>query len=161
MDVLETFINVKLPTPDTVKNFQKYLQDLSDEELAEILSVAGYIPDFYAPDGAEETLFSKLVEVLVGEWAKRIGFLESFLQTAKSSVEDVTIKDKEHVIVCDAKSFRLSRSQASPNVKDVIKEGDYRKWLGNHKDREKLGGLITFPSMHDNWSNSDIHHLSD
>ena len=39
------------------------------------------------------------------------------------------LNDK-NIIVSDTKSFRLSRSQSAPNVKDTIKLADYEKWLG-------------------------------
>ena len=53
------------------------------------------------------------------------------------------------MIVCDAKSFRLGRSQAAPNVKDVIKKEAYTTWLMAYNEECRVGGLTTFPSMHD------------
>ena len=100
------------------------------------------------PDSSQETLYSKLIESLVCEWAKRIGFKDSYLQTQKSNKEDVTIQIGNSVIVCDAKSFRLGRSQAAPNVKDIIKKQAYTTWL-NQYNCDKIGGLVTFPSLHD------------
>ena len=72
-------------------------------------------------------------------------------------MEDVTITDSNCVIVCDTKSFRLGRSQAAPNVKDVLKHADIEKWLSAHNSLERLGGLVTFPSQHDWKKGSDFY----
>lgn len=154
-DFLENFISRKVkrwdiaPNTAVVENdFSKVIQKMNDNEFALLVLHTGYIPEFYLPDSSQETLYSKLIESLVCEWAKRIGFSESFLQTQKSNKEDVTIKKGEHIIVCDAKSFRLGRSQAAPNVKDTIKKQAYTTWLGQYTC-QKVGGLVTFPSLHD------------
>lgn len=115
---------------------------------------AGFIPDLYANDSSEETLYSKLVEVLVCEWAERMGFHGEYVKT-KASFEDVTIKINDGAIVCDAKSFRLGRSQKAPNVKDFLKLEDIRKWLARYK--VKIGGLVTYPDTHEWKESSDAY----
>jgi hypothetical protein len=137
-----------------------HLRPLSDPQFAFLLCHAGYIPEEYGHDSSEETAYSKLIEVLVKEWAIRIGFDDSGCPTAKSSTEDVTIKDSDSVIVCDAKSYRLGRSQKAPNVKDALKEGDIAKWLKSYRESglRQLGGLVTFPSQHD-WSKGSDFYL--
>lgn len=135
--------------------FTKKLQrEFSDDQLADLLIYTGYIPDSYDNDSSEETLFSKLVEVLVCEWARRMGFSSRFIKQ-KASYEDVNISIKDRVIVCDAKSFRLGRSQKAPNVKDFLKLEDIRKWLARYDN--KLGGLVTFPCTHEWSSSSDAY----
>ena len=101
-------------------------------------------------------MHTKLTETLIFNWAKLIGFNSSELPTQKSSYEDITISDQKNTIVCDAKSFRLGRSQKSPNVKDTIKLADYEKWLVKHGEKG-IGGLITFPSLHDWKKGSDVY----
>ena len=92
-------------------NFQSKLQkEFSDDQLADLLIYSGYIPDLYDNDSSQETLFSKLVEVLVCEWARRMGFSSRFIKQ-KASYEDVNITINGKVLVCDAKIFRLGRSQ--------------------------------------------------
>ena len=157
-DLLENFIKASVLNwdnpPDTnalVQVFNTTLTQMSREDFIFLLIHTGYIPESYEHDSSQETLYSKLVECVVCEWARRIGFTESFLQTQKSSKEDVTIKHGERVIVSDAKSFRLGRSQAAPNVKDTIKKSDFEKWLMSYDADNRVGGLITFPSMH-TWS---------
>lgn len=154
-DFLENFIKDKVRTWDTAPNtslvenqFSQSIQSMGNLEFSLLILHAGYIPEFYLPDSSQETLYSKLIESLVCEWAKRIGFQDSFLQTQKSNKEDVTIKKGNSVIVCDAKSFRLGRSQAAPNVKDTIKKQAYTTWLEQY-NCDKVGGLVTFPSLHD------------
>lgn len=142
--------------PDTnslVDSFWEELKGISKNEFAFLLSHSGYIPEFYSHDSSQETLYSKLVEVLLCEWAIRVGFDDSTIQTQKASKEDVTIKKDSKVIVSDAKSFRLGRSQGAPNVKDVIKKADYKKWLENYPEDERSGGLLPFPILH-SWKNS-------
>ena len=160
IDLLEGFVVDSLnysSTEGSVAHARKSIQKLNNEDFSALLSVSGYIPDSYTHDSSEETMYSKLVELLVCEWSQRIGFTQSSLPTQKSSMEDITIQDDQNIIVADAKSFRLSRSQASPNVKDVLKEGDYKKWISRHNDRNQLGGIITFPQMFEWKKSSDVH----
>lgn len=140
---------------EIANNFMYYLQEeYSDEELCNLLACAGFIPDMYASDSSEETLFSKLVEALVAEWARRMGYQVQLIKE-KSSYEDVNIIIGRKVVVCDAKSFRLGRSQAAPNVKDFLKLEDIRKWRSRHKD--SLGGLVTYPDTHEWAKSSDAY----
>lgn len=135
--------------------FQKMLQKhFSDDQLADLLIYSGYIPDSYSNDSSQETLFSKLVEVLVCEWSERMGFTSRFIKQ-KASYEDVNITINGKVLVCDAKSFRLGRSQKAPNVKDFLKLEDIRKWLARYSN--KLGGLVTYPCTHEWSSSSDAY----
>ena len=133
------------------QEFKDYLQkNFSNDQLADLLIYSGYIPDLYDNDSSKETLFSKLIEVLVCEWAQRMGF-ESYFVKQKASYEDVNITIQGKTLVCDAKSFRLGRSQKAPNVKDFLKLEDIRKWLARYN--KQLGGLITYPCTHE-WSTS-------
>ena len=159
-DFIESFIsasvvdwsrwNIDLGTDDVEQLFSQELVNMSNTDFEFLLLHCGYIPDYYGKDSSEETLYSKLVESVVCEWARRIGFSGSFLQKQKSNKEDVTLVKDDNVIVCDAKSFRLGRSQAAPNVKDTIKKEAYTTWLSAYDENKRVGGLTTFPSMH-NW----------
>ena len=77
--------------------------------------------------------------------------LNSRFVKPKSGYEDVTIFLDNNAIVCDAKSFRLGRSQKAPNVKDFIKLQDIRHWLSRYD--KKIGRLVTYPCRHE-WSSS-------
>ena len=142
-----------------VNNFIQSISKFSDLEFAFLIVHSGYIPESYEADSSAETLYSKLIETVVLEWAKRIGFKNSKLPTQKASMEDVSLLDDRHVIVCDAKSFRLGRSQGAPNVKDVLKHADIEKWLSAYSEDKykRLGGLVTFPSQHDWKQGSDYY----
>ena len=162
--LLETFIERSHQdwetSPNTValvREFDVMIDKLPDLDLAFLLCHSGYIPEQYEADSSQETLYSKLVEALVKHFALRIGFNESYLPTQKSSMEDVTITDGHFLIVADSKSFRLGRSQGAPNVKDVLKHSDIRKWMSAHKNRRTLGGLVTFPYQHDWKKGSDFY----
>jgi hypothetical protein len=161
----ETFISKNITSwdypPETDSLALLYwseLKKLSNSELSFLTLVTGYIPEFYNPDSSQETLYSKLVEVLVAEAFLRIGFDLTTIQKQKSSKEDVTVRLPGKVIVCDAKTFRLGRSQAAPNVKDTLKKADYEKWLSYYPEHERVGGIITFPSLH-RWKGSSDAYL--
>lgn len=125
-------------------------QDFDDNRFSNLLKHSGYIPDLYNNDSSEEVLYTKLVEVLVAEWAERMGF-KSEIVKQKASKEDVTINIDNKIIVCDAKSFRLGRSQKAPNVKDFLKLEDIRKWMESYEG--SIGGLVTYPCTHE-WKNT-------
>lgn len=142
-------------TDSVAAEFQHHLHhSFTDAQYCLLLVSAGFIPDLYANDSSEETLYSKLVEILVCEWAVRMGFSSSYVKQ-KASFEDVTIKIDDDVLVCDAKSFRLGRSQPAPNVKDFLKLEDIRKWLARYPN--KLGGLVVYPDAHEWTSSSDAY----
>jgi hypothetical protein len=162
-DFIENFISNYVgrgtKTPDTDKVVAAFAEEITGLDKSSFIFLtlsSGYIPEFYTHDSSEETLYTKLMEVLVCEWAKRVGFVDSSIQKQKSSMEDVCIRLANSVIVCDAKSFRLGRSQGAPNVKDTIKKADYLKWQENYRDvfyegnvrYSTIGGVITFPSLH-------------
>lgn len=152
------YINL-IDTNLLLAKFQNNISQLHDDDLAFLLIHSGLIPEHYKADSSEETFYSKLCEDVIREWAVRIGFKRSFLPTTKSSTEDVTIlNDKNELIVCDGKAFRLGRSQAAPNVKDMLKEGDIPKWLYSHSTTyTTIGGMVVFPSTHDWKSSTDFY----
>ena len=129
-------------------------KEFSDQRFENLLIVSGFIPDLYANDSSEETLYSKLIEALVCEWANRIGASGQLIKQ-KASYEDVQITVGNQIIVCDAKSFRLGRSQQAPNAKDFLKLEDIRKWMSRYSNA--IGGLVTYPCKHEWSSSSDIY----
>ena len=128
--------------------------EMDDERFEKLLIVSGFIPDLYSNDSSEETLFTKLVEGLVSEWSVRIG-AQGELIKQKASYEDVKITIAGKVVVCDAKSFRLGRSQQAPNAKDFLKLEDIRKWMDRYPS--SIGGLVTYPCKHEWTGKSDIY----
>lgn len=164
-DLIEDFISKHHPdfskVPNTealVEKFLAKLKKLENLEFAFLLVHSGFIPEQYPADSSPETLYSKLVEALVLEFAVRMGYSKSYLPTQKASMEDVTFIDENNtVIVCDSKSFRLGRSQGAPNVKDVLKPADIQNWMDNHPDKNPIGGLVTIPSQHDWAKGSDFY----
>ena len=144
--------NSSINTDSVEQAFRKEIEAMEERDFEFLILHSGYIPDYYGSDSSAETLYSKLTESLVCQWAKRVGFKDSYLQTQKSNKEDITIKLDDKIIVCDAKSFRLGRSQPAPNVKDVIKKQAYETWLNCYDEKSRIGGLTTFPSLHD-WKN--------
>ena len=129
-------------------------KNMDDTRFERLLIVSGFIPDLYANDSSEETLYTKLIEGLVSEWAIRIGATGDLIKQ-KASYEDIRITLAGKIVVCDAKSFRLGRSQQAPNAKDFLKLEDIRKW----KDRypTSIGGLVTYPCKHEWTTKSDIY----
>lgn len=137
-------------TDAIVQEFEEMLGNTDDASLIETLIICGYIPDLYEADSSKETLFTKLCEVIEVIWARRMGFQARAL-TQKSGYEDVEITINDKIIVSDTKSFRLSRSQPAPNVKDFVKPEDYRTWLNRKEESRRLGGLVIYPQLHE-WS---------
>lgn len=143
-------------TSDALKKLKTKTSKLKDAKFAFLLSHACYIPDYYPTNGSEETLYSKLVEGLVGLWGKRLAY-KTKLQDKKSTMEDVTFTKGKNVVVCDAKSHRLGRSQKAPNVKDVIKTSEYLNWSSKYEKHIQLGGFATFPSLFEWAKGSAVH----
>lgn len=141
---------------ETIANtfLQDLRRDFDNEEFEKLLTVSGFIPDLYPNDSSQETLFSKLIEALVCEWANRIG-LTGTLVKQKASYEDIQIELDNSIVVCDAKSFRLGRSQQAPNAKDFLKLEDIRKWMSRYPN--SIGGLVTYPCKHEWTNSSDIY----
>lgn len=127
-------------------------KDFDDNRFEKMLVITGWIPDLYDNDSSEETQYSKMIEVLVAEWGRRIGGIGECI-TIKADHEDVKISIADSAIICDAKSFRLSRSQKAPNPKDMVKPDAFKEWGARHTN--SIGGLVTFPSTHD-WKQGSV-----
>ena len=63
------------------------IKKLSDEDFIEVITSC-FIPDLYSGMGKCEKLFTKLTELMVGEWWRRMGGSYN-LPTKKSGTEDV------------------------------------------------------------------------
>ena len=139
------------------------IKSLSDTDFIEVI-ISCFIPDLYSGMGKCEKLFTKLTELMVGEWWRRLGG-NYHLPTKKSGTEDVELIIKNCSIVCDAKVFRLGRSQKAPNVKDFLKLASVQLWIENLKksykskgtDQQVLGGLVTYSSLHEWESDSEVY----
>lgn len=151
-------------TIQIVKEVQKDIKKLSDKDFIEVM-LGCFIPDVYRDQGKKEKLYTKISELLVGEWWRRMGGKYN-LPTKKSGTEDVEIIFNNCSIVCDAKIFRLGRSQKAPNVKDFLKLASVAKWIENLKEKyEKngnksqniLGGLVTYSSLHEWKKDSEVY----
>lgn len=151
---------------DTAKNvalFKEILEKLEEDDFVEVM-ISSFIPDTYNENGKREKLYTKLVETIVGEWWRRLGGTYN-LPTKKSGTEDVELISQNNSIVCDAKAFRLGRSQKAPNVKDFLKLASVDKWITNLVNRYKkdgkkqnvLGGLVTYSSLHEWEGESEVY----
>lgn len=150
-------------TSKLVEEFTLKLKSLSNSDFIEVL-ITCFIPDIYVDNGKKEKLYTKLVEVLVGEWWRRMGGTYN-LPTKKSGREDVEIIYESKSIVCDAKTFRLGRSQKAPNVKDFLKLASVKTWMvnlektyiANNKEQNIIGGLVTYSSLHEWNGESEVY----
>lgn len=146
-----------------VQQVENSLKTLSDDQFIEVM-ISCFIPDLYSGMGKREKLFTKLTELMVGEWWRRMGGTYN-LPTKKSGTEDVELKYSDISIVCDAKVFRLGRSQKAPNVKDFLKLASVALWINNLKqkyaehgvNRNVIGGLVTYSSLHEWESDSEVY----
>lgn len=134
--------------------------DFKDDKDFCNLLLTSFIPDCYRGNGTKEKLFTKLVEVLIYIWAKRMG-LEAFIETQKSGKADVYILFDKKAILCDVKAFRLGRSQKAPNVKDFLKLESVSLWIKEYNDlnieTEAVGGLVVYPSLHEWIDGSEVY----
>ncbi len=148
---------------EVVSFVQEDITRLSDEDFIEVI-ISCFIPDLYSGMGKCEKLFTKLTELMVGEWWRRLGG-SYHLPTKKSGTEDVELIYNDISIVCDAKVFRLGRSQKAPNVKDFLKLASVRLWIDNLKKayldkrihQTIIGGLVTYSSLHEWESDSEVY----
>lgn len=148
-------------TQDVVDSIRVKIKELDDTAFSEMI-ISCFIPDLYSGMGKREKLFTKLTELMVGEWWRRMGGSYN-LPTKKSGTEDVELILDNNSIVCDAKVFRLGRSQKAPNVKDFLKLASVRIWIDNLSSKYKgsnhsvIGGLITYSSLHEWESDSEVY----
>lgn len=158
---IENFVDERFATGEEIdhesiaNSFLEKLEGLGTTEFEELLIISGFIPDLYKSDSSKETLYTKLIEALVCEWVTRLGGRGTLVKQ-KASYEDVSIDLAGRVVVCDAKSFRLGRSQQAPNAKDFLKLEDIRKWLSRYGEAA-LGGLVVYPCKHEWRDSSDVY----
>ena len=146
-----------------VNEVAESIKSLSDDDFIEVITSC-FIPDLYSGMGKKEKLFTKLTELMVGEWWRRMGGAYR-LPTKKSGTEDVELIYNNISIVCDAKVFRLGRSQKAPNVKDFLKLASVALWIQNltgsyshrHIEHQVIGGLVTYSSLHEWESDSEVY----
>ena len=139
------------------------IKKLPDNDFIEVITSC-FIPDLYSGMGKCEKLFTKLTELMVGEWWRRMGGQYN-LPTKKSGTEDVELIYNHISIACDAKVFRLGRSQKAPNVKDFLKLASVKLWIDNLNanyqkskiERFVAGGLVTYSSLHEWESDSEVY----
>ena len=148
-----------IETNKLVSEFISQLKSLQEDDFIEVM-ISCFIPDTYRDQGRREKLYTKLAEVVVGEWWYRLGG-DIVIHTAKSGTEDVELINNNESIVCDAKVFRLGRSQKAPNVKDFLKAASVKLWMDNlveryrriNKKQVSIGGMVTYSSLHE-WARS-------
>ena len=146
-----------------VAEVKEDIKKLSDTDFIEVITSC-FIPDLYSGMGKCEKMFTKLTELMVGEWWRRMGGSYN-LPTKKSGTEDVELIYNTISIACDAKVFRLGRSQKAPNVKDFLKLASVKLWIdnlnANYKkrkvNRSVIGGLVTYSSLHEWESDSEVY----
>lgn len=150
-------------TKSVVAVVKEDIKKLSDADFIEVITSC-FIPDLYSGMGKCEKLLTKLTELMVGEWWRRMGGSYN-LPTKKSGTEDVELIYNTISIVCDAKVFRLGRSQKAPNVKDFLKLASVKLWIdnlnANYKkskvNRSVIGGLVTYSSLHEWENDSEVY----
>lgn len=162
MDIVVRDLEDKLEPVETnklVEEFRKQIRVLDEKNFIEVM-ISCFIPDTYRGQGLREKLYTKLAEVIVGEWWIRLGG-DIKLHTTKSGIEDVELIYSDKSIVCDTKVFRLGRSQKAPNVKDFLKAASVKLWIDNlmeryrkiGKEQHAIGGMVTYSSIHE-WARS-------
>lgn len=164
MDIIEVEETEDIvQTQKIVKIFSKQIRELEEDDFIEVM-ISCFIPDTYRDNGRREKLYTKLAEVVVGEWWRRLGG-KIVIPTTKSGTEDVELIIEDISIVCDAKIFRLGRSQKAPNVKDFLKSASVKLWIDNlvekykkiGKEQRVVGGMVTYSSLHEWKKKSEVY----
>ncbi|MCC8137303.1 MAG: HindIII family type II restriction endonuclease [Clostridiales bacterium] len=94
----ENYPNVDIQS--VVAEVKRDIITLSDDDFIEVM-ISCFIPDLYKGMGKCEKLFTKLTELMVGEWWRRLGGTYR-LPTKKAGTEDVELISDDFSIVCDA-----------------------------------------------------------
>ena len=103
---------------------------LSKEDVTELITEIGIIPEDIAHDSSEEKLYSKTSDIL---FAKALEFMNFDVEVlrVRADAADIVAKSKYHAysLVGDAKAFRLSRT--AKNAKD-FKVDSMVQWKGTN-----------------------------
>ena len=75
-------------TDEIVDIFDIEIKKLTIDEITDIILSDIYIPDYYNHDSSEETLFTKLVEVITSFVFEKLEVKSEYLKT-KSATEDI------------------------------------------------------------------------
>lgn len=108
---------------------QSFVFSLSRDDVAEIVTEIGVIPEDIAHDSSEEKLYSKTSDIIFAKALECIGFDVQVLRE-RANAADIVARSKFHdySLVGDAKAFRLSRT--AKNAKD-FKVDSMDRWRGN------------------------------
>lgn len=74
-----SFTNKNIDTQKLVNKTKEDIKKLSDDDFIETL-ISCFIPDTYKDQGRKEKLYTKLSELLVGEWWRRMGGVTYYQQ---------------------------------------------------------------------------------
>lgn len=109
---------------------QDVVFSLSKENITELITEIGAIPEDIAHDSSEEKLYSKTSDILFAKALECMNFDVEVLRV-RADAADIIAKSKYHAysLVGDAKAFRLSRT--AKNAKD-FKVDSMVQWKGTN-----------------------------
>jgi len=108
---------------------QSLVFSMLKNDIAEIITEIGVIPEDIAHDSSEEKLYSKTSDIIFAKALECIGFDVNVLRE-RANAADIVARSKFHnySLVGDAKVFRLSRT--AKNAKD-FKVDSMDRWRGS------------------------------
>jgi type II restriction enzyme len=114
---------------NSTETIQKLVFALNQNDLIQIITEIGAIPEDIGHDSTEEKLYAKVSDIVLSKCFQELG-LKSTVNKERANCADVVAKSKfhEYSLVGDAKSFRLSRS--AKNQKD-FKVKSMADWRGD------------------------------
>ena len=112
------------------QNLENFLFSISKNDVFNLISDIGIIPESIPHDSSEEKLFSKVSDILLSRIFHELG-LSSSVMKQRADCADVVAKSRiyDYSLVGDAKAFRLSRT--AKNQKD-FKVQSMADWRGDH-----------------------------
>lgn len=110
------------------RDLLRFVEALDDAELIDLLSEAGFIPESYGHDSSEEKVYAKAMDIAVATALGRLGY-EPSVSPERSNAADVqaTGGSDSHVVVLDAKAFRLSRTALNPKDYKIEALNNWRR----------------------------------
>ena len=108
---------------------KNYIDDVTRDQLLNIISGIGIIPEFVGHDSTEEKFYAKVSDIVLSKCFSEIG-LKSRVLTERANAADVYAESfyNGYSLVGDAKIFRLSRT--AKNQKD-FKVAGLDSWRGD------------------------------
>jgi len=127
LDILEKSENI-----DNNKRFDfiekeiKNIKNLKQKLEQEFTSIE-FIPDFFSHDSSMEKNWAKASDILLAEYFTNIGYFAEAIKARGDSADVLAIKNNKHILVADAKCFRITRTARNQKDFKITALSEWRK----------------------------------